>query len=71
MSWGLCKDCKWWQIEPDAKVDDRTMGMCIEEELFPFRVSIPGDGGCNRFIAGDVAREAGSGVQPPTAGQSR
>src|SRR5262249_28482510 len=25
-TWGLCKKCKWWQIEPDAAVADRTTG---------------------------------------------
>jgi len=71
MDWGLCKDCKWWQIEPGAKVADQTVGMCIEEELFPFRVSITGNGGCNRFTDGTPAEEKGSSAQPPTAGQSR
>ena len=35
--WGLCKDCEWWQIEPRAPVADKTMGLCIEESLQPFR----------------------------------
>ena len=26
---GLCKDCKWWQIEPKAAVKNLTMGLCI------------------------------------------
>jgi hypothetical protein len=30
--WGLCKDCKWWQIEPKAAVENLTMGLCIAEE---------------------------------------
>jgi hypothetical protein len=25
--WGLCKDCKWWQIDPGAAVEDLTMGL--------------------------------------------
>ena len=29
--WGLCKDCKWWQIEPKAAVENLTMGLCIDE----------------------------------------
>jgi len=71
MAWGLCKDCKWWQIEPGAKVADHTVGMCIDEDLFPFLVSITGNGGCNKFMDGTPAVEKGSGAQPPTAKQSR
>ncbi len=29
--WGLCKDCQWWQIDPEAKIADNTMGLCTEE----------------------------------------
>jgi hypothetical protein len=29
--WGLCMDCKWWQIEPAAKIEQRTLGLCIDE----------------------------------------
>ena len=71
MAWGLCKDCKWWQIEPGAKVADQTIGMCIDEDLFPFLVSITGNGGCNKFIDGTPAEAKGSSAQPPTAKQSR
>jgi len=31
--WGLCVDCKWWQIEPKMHVAPLTAGYCIEEKL--------------------------------------
>ena len=31
--WGKCKDCKWFQPEPDARASNHTMGLCIEEDL--------------------------------------
>jgi len=69
--WGLCRDCKWWQIEPDAHVELQTVGQCIEEELQPFQMSITGLGGCNRFIEGEPARAQGSSDQPPSAAPAR
>jgi hypothetical protein len=65
--WGLCKDCKWWQIEPDAPVAAETYGLCIDWDLQPFQLRISGDGGCNHFMAGEPAREKGSSGAPPTA----
>src|SRR5947208_2571401 len=47
--WGLCKDCKWWQIEPGAKLANTVMGLCIDEELQDFRLRVSGNSGCNRF----------------------
>ncbi|QDU73471.1 hypothetical protein Pan97_04430 [Bremerella volcania] len=64
--WGLCKGCKWWQIEPDASIEDQTCGYCIEQELQPFHLRITGNGGCNRFMAGKPARAEGSSEKPPT-----
>ena len=29
--WGECKDCKWFQIEPDANAADNTLGLCIAD----------------------------------------
>ena len=40
--WGLCKDCEWWQIEPDADVTDTTMGLCREDDLQPFLLRVSG-----------------------------
>ena len=71
MSWGLCRDCKWWQIEPKAPIADATVGFCIEEALQPFLVRITGNGGCNRFIEGEPARAAGSSAAPPDAPPQR
>ena len=41
--WGLCKDCKWWQIEPEGAVENLTLGLCIEEKLQPFRLRVSGN----------------------------
>jgi hypothetical protein len=71
MEWGLCKDCKWWQIEPGAPVSDHTMGMCIDEDIYPFLIRISGNGGCNRFVDGAPAVAKGSSDAPPTATPTR
>jgi hypothetical protein len=65
--WGLCKECQWWQIEPEASLADTTMGLCIEEQLQPFQLRVAGNSGCNRYTPGQPARAAGSGATPPTA----
>jgi hypothetical protein len=65
--WGLCKDCKWWQIEPKAAVQNLTMGLCIDEKLQRFLLRVSGNSGCNRFMPGKPARAAGSSEAPPTA----
>jgi hypothetical protein len=65
--WGLCKDCMWWQIEPDASVENLTLGLCIDEELQEYRLRVSGNSGCNRFMSGEPARASGSSLAPPTA----
>ncbi len=62
--WGLCKDCKWWQIEPKSNVENLTMGKCIEEKLQLFVLRVSGNSGCNRFMAGKPARAKGSSGAP-------
>jgi len=69
--WGLCKDCKWWQIEPKADIENVTLGLCIDEDLQPFLLRVSGNSGCNRFMAGEPARAEGSGAAPPTAKPTR
>jgi hypothetical protein len=69
--WGLCKDCQWWQIEPEASIANTTMGLCIEERLQPFRLRVSGNSGCNRYAAGKPARAKGSAAAPPTAEPQR
>jgi len=59
-SWGLCKDCKWWQIEPEGSVENLTLGLCIEEQLQTFRLRVSGVSGCNLFMEGNPARAKGS-----------
>ena len=39
-TWGLCMNCQWWQIEPKAAIAEETVGLCIEENLQPYRLSI-------------------------------
>ncbi|HEX4211001.1 MAG TPA: hypothetical protein VHY56_11445 [Candidatus Binataceae bacterium] len=70
-SWGLCKDCKWWQIEPNAVPSNSTMGECIDEELQPFKLLVSGASGCNKFMEGEPARAQGSSAAPPTAKPQR
>jgi hypothetical protein len=70
-SWGLCKDCKWMQIEPDATPEDSILGLCIEEPLQPFTLRISGNSGCNRFMDGEPAYAKGSAKAPPTATPQR
>jgi hypothetical protein len=69
--WGKCKDCKWFQIEPDAHAGNNTMGLCIEEKLQPFRLRVSGNSGCNRFMRGEVAHAEGSSTAPPTAAPTK
>lgn len=63
--WGLCKDCRWWQIEPDAAIENLTLGLCIDEKLQPFKLRVSGLSGCTRFAKGTPQREEGSGAAPP------
>ena len=65
--WGLCKDCKWWQIEPKAAIQSLTLGLCIDEDLQPYRLRVSGNSGCNHFMPGKPARAVGSGQSPPAA----
>jgi hypothetical protein len=65
--WGLCRDCQWWQIEPNAAVEDSTLGLCIDEDLQEFQLRVSGDSGCNRFMPGEPARAPGSAAAPPKA----
>jgi hypothetical protein len=69
--WGLCKDCKWWQIEPKAALQNLTMGLCIEEKLQPVRLRVSGNSGCNQFMSGKPAHAHGSASAPPTAAPVR
>jgi hypothetical protein len=63
--WGLCKRCKWWQIEPGARVKNATMGLCIDDKLQPFILRVSGNSGCNRYMKGTAARAPGSAGTPP------
>lgn len=69
--WGLCLECKWWQLEPDAGVENLTAGFCIEESLQRFQLRVTGNSGCNKFMPGKPARGKGSSAKPPTAVPAR
>ena len=56
---GLCKDCKWWQIEPKAAIDDHVLGLCIDDDLQPYLLRVSGDCGCNHFMEGEPAPRQG------------
>ena len=70
-AWGLCKDCKWWQVEPKAVSSNTTLGECIDEELQSFKLRVSGASGCNRFMEGEPAHAKGSSEAPPTAKPQR
>jgi hypothetical protein len=70
-SWGLCKDCKWWQIEPAASSENLTLGLCIEEQLQPFQLRVSGNSGCRLFVAGKPAYAKGSSAAPASAKPQR
>ncbi len=69
--WDLCKRCQWWQIEPEASIEDATMGLCIDEELQSYLLLVSGNSGCNRFMKGEPARAKGSASRPPSAKPQR
>ena len=64
-SWGQCKACKMWQIEPDAAIADETMGLCLAEKLEPYQLRVSGDSGCTIFKTGAIQRQAGASAVPP------
>ena len=69
--WGMCKECQWWQIDPEAKAANTTMGVCIEDALQPFRLRVSGNSGCNHYTPGEPTHAAGSSAAPPTAAPQR
>jgi len=69
--WGECKNCEWWQIEPEAAIDNQTMGLCIDENLQSYQLLVSGESGCNRFSKGTPAHAKGSSSRPPTSKPSR
>ncbi len=67
MEWGLCKDCGVVADRTGSEGHRHYLGLCIDDDLQPFLLRINGSGGCNRFMAGEPARAAGSSAAPPTA----
>ena len=70
-NWGMCKQCQWWQIEPEASSSDTTMGVCTEHALQPFRLRVSGNSGCTRYTPGKPTHAAGSSAAPPIAAPRR
>ena len=70
-NWGVCKECEWWQIDPQASVEDLTMGFCIDNDLVSYQIRVSGNSGCNRFLEGKPARAEGSSGRPPTSKPQR
>jgi hypothetical protein len=70
-NWGMCKECQWWQIDPEAKMANTTMGLCIEDALQPFRLRVSGNSGCTHYTPGEPTHAAGSSAAPPTAAPQR
>jgi hypothetical protein len=64
-NWGLCRACRWWQIEPDAAINEKTIGRCVEEHLVELQLSVMGHCGCSHFVEGRPLRVEGSSEQPP------
>jgi hypothetical protein len=58
--WGICQECQWWQIDPEASVANTTMGLCIEDTLRPFRLRVSGHSGCTHYTPGEPGHAAGS-----------
>ena len=69
--WGMCKDCQWWQMDPEANVANTTMGVCIEDALQPFRLRVSGNSGCHHYTPGQPTHAVGSSAAPPTAAPQR
>ncbi len=65
--WGLCKDCKFWQIEPAATGANTTMGLCVYPSLKAVELRVSGNSGCNCFKPGKPVHAAGSSAIPHAA----
>jgi hypothetical protein len=63
--WGLCVDCRFWQIETKAIATHQTAGVCLQPELRRFRLRVTGNSGCQQFEKGETARGEGSSLKPP------
>jgi hypothetical protein len=63
--WGLCVDCRFWQIEPKAIATHQTAGLCLYPLLREFHLRVTGNSGCCEFQRGATARAEGSSLKPP------
>ena len=69
--WGLCVDCRFWQIEPKAIATHQTAGLCVQAALREFRLRVTGNSGCGEFQRGPTVRAEGSNLKPPPAPPAR
>ncbi len=47
--WGECKSCEWWQTEPEAAIENETLGICIDKDLQSYQLLVSGGSGCSRL----------------------
>ena len=64
-NWGLCQNCRWWRIEPQAEATAMTIGLCAHDKLRPHLLRVLGVSGCNCFAAGECGRMDGASGMPP------
>jgi hypothetical protein len=59
------------EIEPEATIENQTMGSCIEEGLQSSQLLVSEENGHNRFYEGMTAHAKGSSSRLPTAKLTR
>ena len=64
-SWGQCKSCKMWQLEPGDEPSNNAVGVCIAEKLVEYQIRVSGNSGCNVYKSGKVKHKEGSSEMPP------
>ena len=60
--WGPCRDCKWWQIEPDAVIADPDSGIYVD----PDRIRAVSHRGAQFDVRGVATLPAGPLKLPAT-----
>ncbi len=65
-SWGQCKSCKMYQLEPGDEPSNNSIGVCIAEDLVEYQLRVSGNSGCNVYVEGKVKHKQGSSETPPS-----
>ncbi|MBX3443831.1 MAG: hypothetical protein KF774_15590 [Planctomyces sp.] len=65
LNWGMCVDCRWWQIEPQAIATHQTTGACREPDMSVVLLRVTGNSGCGKFASGAPSRSEGASGKPP------